>query len=221
MNDLGHDVAMTGLAQLERHALCDTVIEVGPDAPTLCSPWLTRDLAAHLVIRDSRPDLALGMFVPALKGRLDAAMTSYAAGDWAALVEHVRSGPPRWSPARWAPVDGAINLGEFFIHHEDVLRGAPGFTRRVLDAAMETAIWKGLRTQAKLMLRGATVGVVLAAPGHDRFTVKGPTGPGTAVLRGTPGELTLFVSGRQRVSDVDVEGPDEAVTAIRGADLGA
>ena len=212
---------MTGFARQERHALCDTVLEVGPDVPTLCSPWRARDLAAHLVIRDSRPDLALGMFVPALKGRLDAAMTSYAAGDWPALVGRVRTGPPFWSPTRWPPVDEAVNLAEFFIHHEDVLRGAPGFTRRVLGAPLEAAIWKGLRAQSKLMLRGATVGVILAAPGFGRFTAKGPTGPGTAVVTGAPGELSLFVAGRQRVADVEVEGPDAVVAAITEEPLGA
>ncbi|MEO7060711.1 MAG: TIGR03085 family metal-binding protein [Lapillicoccus sp.] len=211
---------MTGLAQQERHALCDTLLKVGPDAPTLCSPWRARDLAAHLVIRDSRPDLALGMFVPALKGRLDAAMTSYASGAWPQLVDRVRSGPPRWSPTRLAPLDEAVNLAEFFIHHEDVLRGAPGFTRRVLDAPLEAGIWKGLKSQSTLMLRKATVGVVLVAPGFGRFTAKGPRGAGTAVVTGSPGELSLFVAGRQRVADVALEGPEAAVAAIAEEPLG-
>lgn len=207
---------MTGFARQERHALCDTLIEVGPDVPTLCSPWCAGDLAAHLAIRDSRPDLALGMFVPALKGRLDAAMRSSAASDWPALVDRVRSGPPHWSPARFPPLDEAVNLAEFFIHHEDVLRAAPGFTPRVLDAPLGAAIWKGLRAQSKLMLRGVTAGVELVAPGFGRVTAKGPCGPGTAVVTGPPGELSLFVAGRQRVADVQVEGPDAAVAAISG-----
>ena len=37
-------------------ALCDLFEEVGPDAPTLCGDWTTRDLAAHLVMRERRPD---------------------------------------------------------------------------------------------------------------------------------------------------------------------
>ena len=48
---------MTSLARRERISLCDTFTRTGPDAPTLCSPWTTADLAAHLVIRDRRPDL--------------------------------------------------------------------------------------------------------------------------------------------------------------------
>lgn len=33
----------------------------GPDAPTLGAGWKTRDLAAHLVVRESRPDAAAGV----------------------------------------------------------------------------------------------------------------------------------------------------------------
>ena len=45
---------MTNYAQTERQALCDTMERVGPDAPTLCHPWRVRELAAHLVIRETR-----------------------------------------------------------------------------------------------------------------------------------------------------------------------
>lgn len=207
---------MTRFARIERQGLCDTFERVGPDAPTLCSGWLTRDLAAHLVVRERRPDAAVGMAVPALAGHLERVQHGYAGWGWLRLVEEVRSGPPSWSPASLERVDEAINTAEFFIHHEDVLRAAPGFTPRVLDAPLGAAIWKGLRAQSKLMLRGVTAGVELVAPGFGRVTAKGPCGPGTAVVTGPPGELSLFVAGRQRVADVQVEGPDAAVAAISG-----
>ena len=57
---------MTSPVRRERYALCDTFEAVGPDAPTLCTPWRTRDLAAHLVIREGRPDAAVGLLVPPL-----------------------------------------------------------------------------------------------------------------------------------------------------------
>jgi hypothetical protein len=44
------------LARSERHALCDLLTEVGADAPTLCEGWNAFDLAAHLVVRERRPD---------------------------------------------------------------------------------------------------------------------------------------------------------------------
>ena len=44
----------------ERRALCELLDETGPDAPTLCEGWTTGDLAAHLVLRERRPDAAAG-----------------------------------------------------------------------------------------------------------------------------------------------------------------
>jgi uncharacterized protein (TIGR03083 family) len=45
----------------ERLALCTLLDKTGPDAPTLCEGWNTGDLAAHLVLRERRPDAAAGV----------------------------------------------------------------------------------------------------------------------------------------------------------------
>lgn len=211
---------MTTYAHQERQAVCATFLRVGPDAPTLDDPWLTRDLAAHLVIRDSRPDLAAGLLVPALKGRLDSAMRRTADGDWEELVDRVRQGPPRLSPVRIGPLDELVNLGEFFIHHEDVLRAQPGSEPRTIDVGLGRALWDSLKGGSRLFFRGVPTGIVLVAEGFGRHVAKKPTDLGTVVLRGTPGELTLFASGRSRVADVEVDGPPDAVQEIEAADLG-
>ncbi|MGJ4074519.1 maleylpyruvate isomerase N-terminal domain-containing protein [Corynebacterium macclintockiae] len=49
-------------SQSEREALANLLQQSGPDAPTLCEGWSTRDLAVHLVIREYRPDAAAGLF---------------------------------------------------------------------------------------------------------------------------------------------------------------
>ena len=143
-----------------------------------------------------------------------------AAGDWDKLVDRLRQGPPALSPARIRAVDDAVNTVEFFVHHEDVLRGTPGAERRRLDPRLEKALWRSLRRSGKLMYRRSTVGAVLVAVGYDRYAVKGPGEEGTVVLRGRPEELLLFSYGRSRVADVAVEGPDAAVAQIRKARLG-
>ena len=51
-------------AQRERAALVETMRTVGPDAPTLCGDWTTRDLAAHLVVREGRLDTTPGITIP-------------------------------------------------------------------------------------------------------------------------------------------------------------
>ena len=205
---------MTRFARIERQGLCDTFEQVGPDAPTLCSPWLTRDLAAHLVVRERRPDAAAGMALPVLAGHLEQVQNDYAAWDWSRLVQQIRSGPPAWSPASLARVDEAVNTAEFFIHHEDVLRGGSDWTARELPTDLESALWGIVSRAARLRFARARVGVVLAAPPYGRRQVHAMTGLGTVVLRGTPGELLLYASGRRGVADVDVSGPDEALSAI-------
>src|SRR5437667_638875 len=49
---------------LERQQLCDLFVELGPDAPTLLEPWSTRDLAAHLVLREHDHLAAPGLVLP-------------------------------------------------------------------------------------------------------------------------------------------------------------
>ena len=205
---------MTRFASVERRALCDTFERVGPDAPTLCSPWLTRDLAAHLVVRERRPDAAAGIWVPLLAGRAEHVQKGYAAWDWQRLVHLVRTGPPAWSLASLARVDEAINTAEFFVHHEDVLRGGTGWTARELPIDLEWALWSIVTKTARLRYARARVGVVLVAPQHGSRQVHPMTKLGTVVLKGTPGELLLHSFGRRDVARVDVSGPDEALAAI-------
>lgn len=215
--------AMTGLAQLEREALCATLTQVGPDAPTLCPPWSTRDLTAHLVLRERRPDASPGILVPVLADHTQRVQDSYAAHEWPDLVDMVREGPPGWNPTRVPAVDDAINLAEFFVHHEDVLRAAPDWDpsdARTLSQDFEAALWARVRQIGQLAFRRAPVGVVVNAPGHGRSSVKGPTKLGTVVVEGAPGELMLVAFGRSRVAQVRFEGDADSVAALSEAEFG-
>ena len=212
---------MTHLARLERDALCDTFLATGPDAPTLCSPWTTADLAAHLVIRDRRPDLSPGVWVPALASRLEEGQAAYAAKPWPELVDLVRSGPPAWSPVRLPRLDDAVNLVEFVIHHEDVLRGdeQPG-PRRELSARLDAAIWKSMSRLSRLTFRRCTVGVVLETPDGRSQQARAGTDLGVVVLRGAPLELLLTASGRRRVAAIEAVGSAEAIETLWSTPLG-
>lgn len=205
---------MTRFASIERQSLCDTFERLGPDAPTLCSPWLTRDLAAHLVVRERRPDVAPAIWLPAMAGRLEKVQNGYAAWDWSRLVNEVRSGPPAWSPTSLGPVDEAINTAEFFVHHEDVLRGGADWDARKLPVDLESALWGIASRAARLQLARSRVGVVLVAPSYGERQVHAATDLGTVMITGTPGELLLYSFGRRGVAQVEVSGSDEALTAI-------
>jgi uncharacterized protein (TIGR03085 family) len=205
---------MTRFARSERQNLCDTFESVGPDAPTLCSPWLTRDLAAHLVVRERRPDVSAGIVFPPMAGRLEKVQSGYAAGDWTRLIHQVRSGPPAWSPTALGRVDEAINTAEFFVHHEDVLRARPQWSARTLPVDLQAALWGIVSRAARMQLARSHVGVVFVAPVYGRCEVHADTDLGTVVITGTPGELLLYSFGRREAAQVELSGSAEALTAI-------
>ncbi len=212
---------MPNIAQQERTALAQTFIEVGPDAPTLCGDWTTRDLAAHLVLRERRPDAALGAVLPALASHTEKVQNGIAAGDWPGLVEKVLDGPPRWNPAAIGKIDVAINTAEFFVHHEDVLRGGEGWDRRELTSQLTNGIWSALPQIGRLALRQVPVGVVANSPGVGRRSIKKPkSGHGSVVISGPPGEILLSIFGRDAVAQVTLDGSDVEVDGYQSAPRG-
>ncbi|WP_434740979.1 TIGR03085 family metal-binding protein [Micromonospora sp. SH-82] len=208
---------MPRYARTERAALAQLMIEVGPDAPTVNEGWVTRDLAAHLVVRERRPDAAAGILLPPLRGYGERVRRRIAAGDWAALVDQVRR-PPVWSPVSNPLVDEVTNTMEFFIHHEDVRRGGPRWEPRDLPTGLEGALWRRVSPMARLALRNFPAALTIRAPGHGKVEAGGGGEPVEVV--GTPGELVIFFSGRQRVSRVEVDGDPEAAGRLRTASLG-
>lgn len=210
-------------AQTERHALCDLLESVGPDAPTLCGGWRTRDLAAHLAIRDSRPDLAAGMFVKPLAARLERAQRALADSDWSRLVDRVRNGPPTLSPLRVAALDSLVNTGEYFIHHEDVRRAQPQWEPRDLHPELEDTLRGALGRMGKLLFRASPVGVTLVVEqptGQDTDEIVAKRATPQVRVVGRAGEIALFAFGRQGVAQVELSGDDAAVERLRRAQLG-
>ena len=207
------------IARRERLDLCDTFDKVGPDAPTLCMPWTTRELAAHLVVREGRPDIASGIWIPFLKERTERQQAMVAAQPWPDLVEAVRSGPPSWHPAQLALIDNAVNLAEMVIHHEDVLRGdgTPG-PRREPTPHLEAAAWALLSRMGRILFRKVPVGVELHAPGRGALTVSG--GDETVHVSGAPLELLLTAYGRRQVAQIDVTGDEAGIAQFETARFG-
>jgi uncharacterized protein (TIGR03085 family) len=207
------------VVQAERNALCDSLLALGPDAPTLCDPWRTRDLAAHLVLREHRPDLASGIWFGPLEGHMERGQASLAAGDYPALVAKVRSGAPWWSPMHLDRVDALLNTAELVIHHEDALRGdgAMGPRREVPERTSRAAL-AVLRRSASLMFRRAGLRVRLVAPGAE--PVPAGKGAGLVTVTGEPVELLLLAYGRMRVAAVELAGSPQDVEALKNARLG-
>jgi uncharacterized protein (TIGR03085 family) len=235
-------------AQDERQALCDLLADVGPDQPTLCTGWQTADLAAHLVLRERRPDAGAGVMGGPM-ARYTRRVQARLAGrySFAQLIELIRTGPPHLSMFGLPGADEKLNFVEYLVHHEDVLRAQPDWQPRKIDAQVADELWDRLG-MARLMLRKAPVGVELvrASPsrgqadqgladsdpaGRNRTRSGASGGRGSArhgrvritakartpvvTVTGDPVELTLWTMGRTSVADVQLDGADADVAALR------
>jgi uncharacterized protein (TIGR03085 family) len=206
-------------ARAERAALSDLFERLGPDAPTLCAGWATFDLAAHMVLRERRPDAVPGIALAPLAGYTASVQESLKAKHgYAGLLRLLRSGPG--GIYALPGLDGIVNTTEFFVHHEDVRRAQPEWEPRELPADLEEAMWRQLRAMSRLMLRRAPVAVVLNRIGGG-VTVGGATKDGSTVeLTGKPSELLLFCFGRQAHARVEFSGDETAASRLMEARLG-
>jgi uncharacterized protein (TIGR03085 family) len=214
------------LARDERLALCALLEQTGPSAPTLCDGWTTLDLAAHLVLRERRPDAGAGIMIGPLAGytrRVQRGLAERESFD--GLIDAIRNGPPRMSPFRLPGVDERANLVEFFVHHEDIRRGRPGWADRKVTPALSEALW-GRLGMARFILRKAPVGVELVRddittdPGQSRVRITAKARTPVVTVTGAPGELALWTAGRRDAAQVRLDGTEAAVRTLKGARWG-
>jgi uncharacterized protein (TIGR03085 family) len=200
-------MSSSSLAERERAALADLLEKLGPDAPTCCAGWTTAHLAAHVVVRDRRPDAMPGFGLE----RLSPALGAWAhrvedrlreSTDYADVVAQVRAGAPRWSPMGWPGVGPLVNTTEFAIHHEDVRRARPGWTTRRLERADQDQLWRAVGFLARSAAgRGRTL--VLRRADVPRAEKRAGSGP-EKTATGEPMELLLWLSGRKDVARVTI-----------------
>jgi uncharacterized protein (TIGR03085 family) len=201
--------------------LCELLEAVGPQAPTLIQGWTTHDLAAHLVLRERDAIAGPCLVLPGPFQRIGEQRRLKLAGrrDFAWLVARLRSGPPAgFFRIRW--IRSMANLNEFFVHYEDVRR-ANGFgPRDPLPSPLEIALWRNVRRGSWYLsrrLRGA--GLELRWSGTSARVTPRPSGP-AACISGSPGEILLYLFGRQDAARVDVTGSAGAVAAVHRTRFG-
>ena len=198
------------LSQSERAALADLLEQLGPDQPTCCEGWRTKDLAAHLVVRDRRPDTMPGAVLGGPGGAwTDRVRSRTARGRmWAQLVHEVRSGPPAWMPTAWPAVDRVLNAVEMVVHPEDVRRAQPDWSPRELPAEVQDRLWSQVPLLARSPAAARTDGGLVLRrtdrPAGDAAERRVRAGTPTTTVAGEPLEVLLWVSGRRDVARVDV-----------------
>ncbi|MDK8240942.1 TIGR03085 family metal-binding protein [Corynebacterium coyleae] len=201
-------------AQRERSRLAELFLEVGPDAPTLNEGWNTFDLAVHLLIRESKPLALPGMFVDALSGMTEKETSKVKARPYTEVVNEWAAGPPVWIK----PFDAAMNTAEHFIHHEDVRRGGGEVRPREFSRVVNAQLLALAKRFGAMTLRKAQAPVILTPPDLPPVTLGDKAGVaqrGDDVVRvsGAPGELLLWVSGRN-AAEIELTGALEALDGL-------
>lgn len=195
-------------AQSERATLARLLQELGPDAPTCCEGWKTRDLAAHLWVRENKPLAAAGMFVPALAKQTEKEMDAARARDYAELVAEWGRGPQGRGARLRSLADAPFNLVEHFVHVEDLRRIDPQAQPREFSQAVQEQLWRAARRLAPLILRGNEVPVVLHPAGFGRLVVEGKhkvaaQGQHVVTVSGKPSEILLWLYNRRAQVAID------------------
>ncbi|WP_338695576.1 TIGR03085 family metal-binding protein [Streptomyces sp. Q6] len=203
---------MSTHAKRERLLLADLLEAAGPEAATLCEGWTARDLAAHVVVRERRPDAAGGILVKQLASRLERVQAEFAEKPYEELIQLIRTGPPRFSPFSLKQIDEASNAVEFYVHAEDVRRAQPDWTPRELDPVFSDVLWSRLERMARVMGRKAPVGLVLRRP--DGQTAVAHRGTPVVTVTGQPSELLMYAFGRQDAASVELEGDKAAIATL-------
>ncbi len=214
---------MTSLAAHERSMLCATALQSGPDAPTLCGDWDVRDLMVHLVVREGHPVASAGIFARPLAGVRRKVERSLREEDFVDLVTRVRNGPPLWSPFAVPKLGGIANIAEYFVHHEDIRRAAPGWAPRTQTRSAEDTLWRLLCVLGRATSMKAPTGIVLRrsdVEGSVHRLRKAPDGLRDVEVTGPPSELLLFAYGRQEQCEVELDGDPSDVDALHNASLG-
>ncbi|WP_158600658.1 TIGR03085 family metal-binding protein [Tessaracoccus antarcticus] len=200
------------LAQRQRAQLLDLFLELGPFAPTLCEGWKTQDLAAHLFIREHKPQAMLGMFserFAAITSRVQ--MEALHSHGFVGLIDRLRK-----PSLMMRPLDSLVNGAEYFIHHTDVLR-ANDRDQEISPKDEET-----LRTPIKMFAgkTARTYGDRVVIDTNDGKQLEFGQGTRPVHLIGKPSEILLFVSGRTDHANVQLVGEPDAVKKFTEAASG-
>jgi len=151
------------------------------------------------------------------KGRLhrstDALQARTRERPYSEIVGALRRGAPLRTPV----LGEAVDLHEFFVHHEDVRRAVDDAQPRALDPSLEAALWRLVPLLARFLTRRVKgIGITLIASDHQRRRVR--KGARELHVHGRASELFLWLYGRP--ADVWVIGNNETLKRLESVRLG-
>ena len=146
-------LVIDGLEPRLRAEFADVCLEVGPDAPTLCEGWTTRDLAIHMELIERRWDSWLAIPVWSRVAPIDRAygrlVDRERSRPWEELVDRVRSGPEH-RPAAHAVAARPDDAARVHHPHRGRSTGERNRCRRTDD--VQQMAWNRLAGLAKRMI---------------------------------------------------------------------
>lgn len=190
-----------------RASLCDTFDEVGALAPTNCEGWLAQDLAAHLWLRERRPDALPGIGWPRFSAYTSRVQVeALHRHGFSRLVSDLRRAA---SPTGMGP----LALAEFLIHGIDVAR--PNGIEHELSAGDEARIWPYTDMFCRrIVSRFGGRAVIHPTTGRPLALGRGDR---PVLISGAPSEILYFVSGRLDHAHVELVAEPESLARFRGA----
>lgn len=202
--------------ETEREAMVRTLHGADPKAPTLCEGWTVSRLLAHLIMREERPWKMIGDEIRrdqpgrehSLNTLVEQAGTEHG---YRSLVDRFAAGAQGFSPMRLG--GDAVNLLEFFVHHEDIRRGTGNAEPRELPEGEERELRRRLPLMARMGYLRSPVGVLLQLPGGEQARVR--RGEPAVTIIGPAGELALHAMGRRPAARVEISGTPESVDRFR------
>ena len=207
---------MTSFVKRERNSICQNLRYLGPDKPTLCHGWSTKDLLVHLVVRENRPDAAAGLVVPFLKSYTDSIYKKFNEKGFEDLITIFENGPKSPSPFTVAAVDQLANTFEFLVHNEDILRAQPNYSPREFSEEDLNFLWSRFTKSAIFFMRRVKVGVV-AKTEQGIYTLK--RGEESVTISGNLIDLIMFSFGRKENTSLQFEGNLQAIEKLKNSNL--
>ena len=154
--------------------------------------------------------------LPQLAWVTERAMAREAPKGVPAMVALLRK--PPLTPYSLPVVERFTQTLEYFVHHEDIRRGQPGWEPRELPADDIDELWALVSRSGAYLGRNLAVPVRLARADRPDASAAFSKGSDPVLVTGPVGELVLWAFGRSAVQDVTFEGPDAAVAKLHGAD---
>lgn len=168
-------------------------------AKTLCDGWSIEDLAAHLVSRERNIIGGIGLIIPSLQTLHDKRIERVKSHGHDYMI-HKLSKYPWYMPA-------SLNVAEFWVHNEDLLRGDLQMSRAKPSSAQNIILWnslKGISKVRKSLVSDVGNVDLVNTQTNEAIYIRFNSQSKITQVSGTAGEVLLFFYGRRKAANIHI-----------------